>query len=107
MRQEDTWNINLSNNHLIKIIEKQQTFNFFIERTEGIVKRERQRERQDFDRVNMVDPIPLRASAHEIWVKERKKKKEKRHERRNLARGGILSRAAYDQDYLRGNLRIQ
>lgn len=55
----------------------------------------------------MVDPIPLRASAHEIWVKERKKKKEKRHERRNLAGGGMLSRAAYDQDYLRGNLRIQ
>lgn len=64
--------------------------------------------RQDFDPVKMVNPIPLRASAHEMWVKERKKKKKKeRHERRNLAGGGILSRAAYDQDYLRGNLRIQ
>lgn len=25
----------------------------------------------------MVDPIPLRASAHEIWVKEKKKKKKR------------------------------
>lgn len=73
-RQE---NLEYKFKHLIKIIEKQQTFNFFVERTEGIVKRERERERQDFDPVNMVDPIPLRASAHEIWVKERKKKKRK------------------------------
>lgn len=65
--------------------------------------------------VKMVDPIPLRASAREIWAEKEKEKgggrgeeeKKRRHERRNLAGGGILSRAAYDQDYLRGNLRIQ
>ena len=40
--------------------------------------RKKERERQDFDPVKIVDPIPLRASAHEIWVKERKKEKKKK-----------------------------
>ena len=49
--------------------------------------RKKERERQDFDPVKIVDPIPLRASAHEIWVKERKKEKKK--EKKRGTRGEI------------------
>lgn len=84
MRQEDTWNINLSNNHLIKIIEKQQTFNFFIERTEGIVKRERERERETGFRSRKYGGsyTTARVSARDMGKrKEEKKRKEAREEK--------------------------
>ncbi|KAK1137159.1 hypothetical protein K0M31_001683 [Melipona bicolor] len=60
-------------------------------------------------------PIPLPRVSTGGTTKKKKGKREERNggkrrsncSRRDLARGGILSRAAYDQDYLRGNLCIQ